>query len=77
LESAGRTIISQASSPPATAATVAVGLTKRGINRSIEVGLTEAMETEAFALELSSRTADFKEGLVAFTQRRPADFQGR
>ncbi len=58
-------------------ASVAIGLTKRCINRSLETGLADAMENEALALELSSRTADFKEGLLAFTERRPADFQGR
>jgi 2-(1,2-epoxy-1,2-dihydrophenyl)acetyl-CoA isomerase len=58
-------------------ASVAIGLTKRCINRSLEAGLHDAMENEALALELSSRTADFKEGLLAFTERRPPDFQGR
>lgn len=61
----------------AQAATVAVGLTKRCINRSLDSGLTEAMENEAFALELSSRTSDFKEGLLAFREHRPASFRGR
>ena len=32
---------------------------------------------EAFALELSSRTGDFKEGLLAFRERRSARFEGR
>ena len=59
------------------AATVAVGLTKRCINQAMSAGLTEAMESEAFALELSSRTSDFKEGLQAFKERRPAQFEGR
>jgi 2-(1,2-epoxy-1,2-dihydrophenyl)acetyl-CoA isomerase len=59
------------------AATVAIGLTKRGINRSLQTGLSEAMEAEAVALELSARTADFQEGLRAFTERRPARFAGR
>lgn len=59
------------------AATVAVGLTKRLINRGLELGLTEAMQDEAFALELASRTADFKEGLMAFKERRPPEFGGR
>ncbi|OHV40242.1 enoyl-CoA hydratase [Parafrankia colletiae] len=59
------------------AATVAVGLTKRLVNRGLELGLTEAMQDEAFALELTSRTADFREGLVAFRERRPPDFSGR
>jgi 2-(1,2-epoxy-1,2-dihydrophenyl)acetyl-CoA isomerase len=60
----------------ATAATTAVGLTKGCINRALASGLTTAMEREAFALELSSRTGDFKEGLDAFKQRRPPRFAG-
>jgi 2-(1,2-epoxy-1,2-dihydrophenyl)acetyl-CoA isomerase len=59
------------------AATVALGLTKRCIDRSLQTGLTEAMENEALALELSSRTQDFKEGLLAFREGRPAEFGGR
>jgi 2-(1,2-epoxy-1,2-dihydrophenyl)acetyl-CoA isomerase len=59
------------------AATVALGLTKRCISRSLQSGLTEAMENESFALELSSRSRDFKEGLLAFQENRAADFRGR
>jgi len=59
------------------AATVAVGLTKRCIHRALETGLVEAMQDESFALELSSRTTDFKEGLLAFKERRPARFTGQ
>ncbi len=59
------------------AATVALGLTKQCINRSLRSGLAEAMENESFALELSSRSRDFKEGLLAFQENRTADFQGR
>ena len=59
------------------AATVALGLTKRCITRSLQMNLSDSMEAEAFALELSSRTGDFKEGLVAFGERRPAKFTGR
>jgi 2-(1,2-epoxy-1,2-dihydrophenyl)acetyl-CoA isomerase len=57
--------------------TVALGLTKRCVQRGLSTGLVEAMEAEASALELSSRTADFKEGLAAFQERRTPRFEGR
>jgi 2-(1,2-epoxy-1,2-dihydrophenyl)acetyl-CoA isomerase len=61
----------------AASATVAVGLTKRCIHAALDGGIAEAMAGEAMALELSSRTADFREGLVAFKERRDARFEGR
>jgi len=59
------------------AATVAIGLTKRCIHTGLDSGLVDAMADEAMALELSSRTGDFREGLQAFTERRDARFEGR
>ena len=61
----------------ATMATVAFGLTKRCIHRALGGSLVDAMEAEANALELSSRSADFKEGLAAFGERRSPRFGGR
>ncbi len=61
----------------ASAATVAVGLTKRAIHRGLESSLAAAMEAEANALELSSRSPDFKEGLTAFQEKRSPRFDGR
>jgi 2-(1,2-epoxy-1,2-dihydrophenyl)acetyl-CoA isomerase len=58
-------------------ATVAIGLTKRAIHAGLDGGIVEAMEHEALALELSSRTADFREGIAAFRQRRDPGFTGR
>jgi 2-(1,2-epoxy-1,2-dihydrophenyl)acetyl-CoA isomerase len=57
--------------------TVAIGLLKRGVNAALDGGIVEAMEAEAMALELSSRAADFREGLAAFKERRDPDFRGR
>ena len=57
--------------------TVAIGLMKRGVNAALDGGIIEAMEAEAMALELSSRTGDFREGLTAFKERRDPGFEGR
>lgn len=57
--------------------TVALGLTKRSLHAGLDGGIVEAMEAEAMALELSSRTKDFREGLAAFTERRDPRFTGR
>lgn len=57
--------------------TVAIGLTKQALNHGQQATLPQAMTQELFNLELSCRTADFKEGLAAFQQRRPPDFTGR
>ena len=59
------------------AATVAVGLTKRSLHAGLDRGIVEAMEHEAMAIELSSRTSDFREGLAAFKERRDPRFTGR
>jgi 2-(1,2-epoxy-1,2-dihydrophenyl)acetyl-CoA isomerase len=73
LDAAAAALVDQLAAGP----TVAIGLTKRCIQRSLETGLVEAMQGEAFALELSSRTGDFKEGLLAFKERRAARFEGQ
>jgi 2-(1,2-epoxy-1,2-dihydrophenyl)acetyl-CoA isomerase len=41
------------------------------------VPLDQHLPNEAFALELSSRTDDFREGMTAFRERRPPKFEGR
>jgi 2-(1,2-epoxy-1,2-dihydrophenyl)acetyl-CoA isomerase len=39
--------------------------------------LDEHLRNEAFAMELSSRSDDFREGLKAFGEKRPPEFGGR
>lgn len=57
--------------------TVALGLAKQSLHYGQHATLSQAMMQELFNLELSCRTADFKEGLAAFRDRRDADFHGR
>ena len=57
--------------------TVAIGLAKQAINYGMHATLGQSMAHELASLELSCRTADFKEGLAAFRDRRTPDFQGR
>jgi len=57
--------------------TVAIGLTKRCVHGALGTSLVEAMAKEALALELSSRSQDFREGLAAFRERRTPKFEGR
>lgn len=61
----------------ATGPTVALGLTKLLLHRSQEQNLEQSLTNEAFALELSSRARDFREGLAAFKEKRPPNFEGR
>jgi 2-(1,2-epoxy-1,2-dihydrophenyl)acetyl-CoA isomerase len=57
--------------------TVALGLTKWLLHTSAEHTLDQHLRDEAFALELSSRSEDFREGLRAFADKRDPRFTGR
>jgi 2-(1,2-epoxy-1,2-dihydrophenyl)acetyl-CoA isomerase len=57
--------------------TVAIGLTKWLLSASFDQSLTQQLADEAFAMELSSRSPDFREGLAAFAERRQPTFGGR
>jgi 2-(1,2-epoxy-1,2-dihydrophenyl)acetyl-CoA isomerase len=54
----------------------AFALTKRALDRSLEVGLAEALDHEASLQGLAGRTADHAEGLAAFVDKRPPRFSG-
>ena len=57
--------------------TVALGLTKWLLHEGAGVSLEQHLANEAFAMELSSRTDDFREGLAAFREKRTPRFEGR
>jgi 2-(1,2-epoxy-1,2-dihydrophenyl)acetyl-CoA isomerase len=57
--------------------TVALGLTKWLLRSGQSAPLDAHLQDEALALELSSRSDDFREGLAAFKEKRDPQFRGR
>ena len=56
--------------------TLAFGLTKRAMRKSMTTGLTEAMAYEAALQEVAGRSRDFAEGASAFIEKREPEFDG-
>jgi 2-(1,2-epoxy-1,2-dihydrophenyl)acetyl-CoA isomerase len=73
LDAAAEELVAQLADAP----TVAVGLTKWLVNTGYGLDLERHLANEAFAIELSSRTPDFREGLAAFREKRAPKFEGR
>jgi 2-(1,2-epoxy-1,2-dihydrophenyl)acetyl-CoA isomerase len=73
VDSAVDAIVQQLANGP----TVALGLTKWMLAAGASASLDEHLRNEAFALELSSRSQDFREGLSAFVEKRSPRFEGR
>jgi len=59
------------------AATVAVGLTKLLVQRSLTTDLDRHLADEGLAIELASRSADFQEYARARREKRDVEFEGR
>ncbi|HWW45305.1 MAG TPA: enoyl-CoA hydratase/isomerase family protein [Acidimicrobiia bacterium] len=73
LDARAETLVGQLASGP----TVALGLTKWLVHTGAGLDLDRHLANEALALELSSRTSDFREGIAALRERRDARFDGR
>ena len=73
LDAAVAAVVGQLANGP----TVALGLTKWLLHAGAAAELPAQLANEAFALELSSRTDDFREGLAAFREKRAPGFEGR
>jgi len=72
LEAAGEELVSELREAP----TIALGLTKSLLNQAFDHTVEAALTNEAFALELSSRTKDFNEGMAAFAEKRVPHYRG-
>jgi 2-(1,2-epoxy-1,2-dihydrophenyl)acetyl-CoA isomerase len=57
--------------------TKAIGLLKRAMNKSFELSLDEALDYEAHLQEIAGQTADHREGVAAFLEKRPPEFKGQ
>lgn len=56
--------------------TKAYAATKQLLNRTLYAGLEAQLDAEADAQSEQGRTADFVEGVIAFSQKRPPSFSG-
>jgi 2-(1,2-epoxy-1,2-dihydrophenyl)acetyl-CoA isomerase len=72
VEATAASVVQRLASGP----TVALGLAKKLLASAATSNLVQAMADEAMALELAARTADFREGLAAFVERRDPNFRG-
>lgn len=54
----------------------AIGLIKRGLNRSVGSDLESMLEVEAQLQEIAGRTQDHREGVLAFLEKRAPHFRG-
>lgn len=57
--------------------TLALGLMRQGLARSLEQSYAEAMATEAAHQMIAADSADAREGAAAFLERRKAQFKGQ
>lgn len=73
LDAAGEALLQRLAAAP----TVALGLTKLIIHRGLTADLERHLHDEAWAMEISSRSDDFKEHGKAMSEKRDPDFRGR
>ena len=73
LDAAGEALLARLAAGP----TVALGLTKLLMHRGLTTDIDRHLHDEAWAMEMSSRSEDFKEYGEAAREKRDPDFEGR
>lgn len=68
--------VAQTAKMYAKGATQAIGLIKKVLNQSYHSTLEQMLELEAQNQDIAGKTNDFVEGVTAFLQKRPTNFQG-
>lgn len=58
-------------------ASKAIGIIKRTLNKSLTMTFDELLAYEAVMQEVAAQSADHKEGVAAFIEKRPAKFEGK
>ncbi len=57
--------------------TVAFGIAKKIMNKGLSMDLSSVLECEALGQTVAGTTEDAREGIIAFLEKRRAEFKGR
>lgn len=61
----------------ATGPTKSYALTKKMLNKAYSASLNEMLQQEYYGQEIAGRSADYKEGVTAFNEKRKPNFSGK